>query len=92
MKFHLLSLDESYINCIEIGPHVPVKTVSEIEINGSIGVDKIISKIIFEFTLEDIEEVHKNKKAMIILFNGIDQDMFENVIHCITSKGVWDTI
>ena len=29
---------------------------------------------------------------MNILFNGLDKDMFENVINFTTSKEVWDTI
>ena len=29
---------------------------------------------------------------MDILFNGIDNDMLDNVINCTTSKEVWDTI
>ena len=29
---------------------------------------------------------------MKILFNGLDQDMFENAINYITFKEVWDTI
>lgn len=92
MKLHLLSLDESYVNCIEIGPHVLEKTVSGIEADGSIRADKIVPKAVSEFTLEDIEKVHMDKKAMNILFNVIDQDMFENVINYNTSKKVWDNI
>ena len=26
------------------------------------------------------------------MFNGLDKDMFDNVINCTTSKEVWDTI
>ena len=36
--------------------------------------------------------MHKDKKAMNILFIGLDKDMFGNVINCTTSKEVWDTI
>ncbi|KAL8093464.1 hypothetical protein AgCh_035369 [Apium graveolens] len=45
-----------------------------------------------EWTDEDIEEVHKDKKAMNILFNGLDQDMFDNVINSQTAKEIWDTV
>lgn len=58
-----------------------MKTVAKIEANESIGADKIVSKVISEFTLEDIEEVYKNKKDVKILFHGLDRDMFENVIN-----------
>ncbi|KAL8118058.1 hypothetical protein AgCh_015817 [Apium graveolens] len=34
----------------------------------------------------------KDKKAMNILFNGVDADMFDNIINCKTAKEVWDTI
>ena len=29
---------------------------------------------------------------MNILFNGLDKEIFDNVINCTTSKEVWDTI
>ncbi|KAL8118821.1 hypothetical protein AgCh_016352 [Apium graveolens] len=40
----------------------------------------------------DKEQVQKDKKAMNILFNGVDSDMFDNIIKCKTAKDVWDTI
>ncbi|KAL8157708.1 hypothetical protein AgCh_002420 [Apium graveolens] len=45
-----------------------------------------------EWTVADIEEVHKDKKAMNILFNGLDQDMFDNVINSKTAKEIWDNV
>ena len=36
--------------------------------------------------------MHKDKKAMNTLFNGLDNDMVDNVINCTTSKEVWDTV
>ena len=36
--------------------------------------------------------MHKYKKAMNIQFNGLDKNMFDNVINCTTSKKVWDTV
>ena len=36
--------------------------------------------------------MHKDKKAMNILFNVLDKDMFDNVINCTISKEVWDTV
>ncbi|KAL8088634.1 hypothetical protein AgCh_038421 [Apium graveolens] len=47
---------------------------------------------ILEVSIEDIEEIRKDKKAMNILFNGLDQDMFDNVINSQTAKEVWDTV
>ncbi|XP_063942761.1 uncharacterized protein LOC135150404 [Daucus carota subsp. sativus] len=35
MRLHLLSLDPSYINCIEKGPHVPVKINTALILDGS---------------------------------------------------------
>ena len=52
----------------------------------------IVVKPISEYSPEDIEEVHKDKKTMNILFNGLDTNMFDNVINCTTAKEVWDTI
>ena len=92
MHLHLLSLDALYVRCIEKGPHVPIKLVTGINLDGTIAADKFIPKVASEFTKEDEKEVHKDKKAMNILFNGLDKDMFDNVINCTTSKEVCDTI
>lgn len=54
--------------------------------------ESYIPKPVAEYFPEDIEEVHKDKKTMNILFNGLDKDLFDNVINCTTSKEVWDTI
>ena len=92
MRMHLLSLDPSYINCIEKGPHVPVKINTALRLDGSEAEDVEVPKNPSEFTEEDENEVHKDNKAMNILFNGIDDDMFDSVINCPTAKEVWDTI
>ena len=92
MHLHLLSLDTSYVQCIEKGPHVPMKIVTSVNADGTMAPDKFVPKTSSEFTEEDEKEVHKDKKAMNILFNGLDKDMFDNVINCTTSKEVWDTI
>ena len=54
--------------------------------------DKFVPKSFSEFTEEDEKEVHKDKKAMNILFNGLDKNMFDNVINCTTFKEIRDTI
>ncbi|XP_063949970.1 uncharacterized protein LOC135152795 [Daucus carota subsp. sativus] len=92
MRMHLLSLDPSYINCIEKGPHVPVKINTALRLDGSEREDVEVPKNRSEFTEEDEKEVQKDNKAMNILFNGIDDDMFDSVINCPTAKEVWDTI
>ena len=61
-------------------------------LDGSEGEDIEVPKNPSEFTEEDEKEVHKDKKAMNLLFNGIDDDMFDSVINCPTAKEVWDTI
>ena len=86
MHLHLLSQDESYINCIENGPHVPHKVATVA--SGTVVVGQSIPKPKAEWTPEDIEEVHKDKKAMNILFNGLDKDMFDNIINSNTTKEV----
>ena len=45
-----------------------------------------------EWSDPDTEQLWKDKKAMNILFNGVDGDMFDNIINCKTAKDVWDTI
>ncbi|XP_063942882.1 uncharacterized protein LOC135150486 [Daucus carota subsp. sativus] len=92
MRMHLLSLDPSYINCIEKGPHVPVKINTALRLSGSEAEDVEVPKNPSKFTEEDEKEVHKDNKAMNILFNGIDDDMFDCVINCPTAKEAWDTI
>ena len=92
MHLHLMSIDESYVNCIEKGPHVPKKVCTGIGADGEDMVGKMIPKLVHEYSSEDTEEVHKDKNTMKILFNGLDQDMFDSVISCSTSKEVRDTI
>ena len=45
-----------------------------------------------EWSGPDREQVQKDKKAMNILFNGVDSGMFDNIINCKTAIEVWDTI
>ena len=91
IHLHLMSLDEGYVNCIEKGLHVPRKATTGVGQDGETTTRTVV-KPPSEWTLEDTEEVHKDKKTMNILFNGLDQDMFNNVINCTTSKEMWDTI
>ena len=72
MHLHLLSQDKSYVQCIEKGPHVPMKIVTGVNVDGTMTPDKFIPKTPVEFTEENGEEVHKDKMAMNILFNGLD--------------------
>ena len=92
MMMHLLSLDASYINCIEKGPHVPLKINTVVRLDGSEAEDFEVPKSVSEFTKEDEKEVHNDNKAMNILFNGIDVEMFDSVINCTIVKEVWDTV
>ena len=66
--------------------------VSGINPYGTIASNKFVPKAASEYTEEDEKEVYKDKKAMNILFNGFDKDMFDNVITCTTSKKVWDIV
>ena len=92
MYLHLLSIDERYANCIEKGPHASMKVYTGTRADGEDIVGKMIPKPIHKYSPEDTEEVHKDKKTINILFNGLDQDMFDSVISCSTFKEVWDTI
>ena len=82
VKMHLLLLskDEAYVDCIEKGPHVPMRAAK--------GNEPSVPKPRAEWSDPDIEQVHKDKKAMNILFNGVDGDMFDNIINCKTAKDV----
>ena len=52
VKMHLLllSLDDSYVRCIEKGPHVPIKLVTGINPDETIAVDKFVPKVASEYT------------------------------------------
>ncbi|KAL8120221.1 hypothetical protein AgCh_017385 [Apium graveolens] len=84
MYLHLLSQDEAYVDCMERGPHVPIRAAT--------GNEPSVLKPRHEWSDPDIEQVKKEKKAMNILFNGVDGDMFDNIINCKITKEVWDTI
>ncbi|KAL8154698.1 hypothetical protein AgCh_000156 [Apium graveolens] len=84
MHLYLLSQDEAYVDCIERGPYVPMRAAT--------GNEPSVPKPRHEWSDPDIEQVGKDKKAMNILFNGVDGDMFDNIINCKTAKEVWDTI
>ena len=75
VKMHLLLLsqDEAYVNCIEKDPHVPMRAAT--------GNEPSVPKPRHEWSDPDIEQVRKDKKAMNILFNGVDGDMFDNIIN-----------
>ena len=50
MHLHLLSINASYVRCIEKGPHVPMKLVTGINLYGTIVDDKFIPKVASGFT------------------------------------------
>ena len=56
------------MQCIEKGPHVPMKIVTRDNADGTMAPDKFVPKNSSEFTEEDEKEVHKDKKVMNILF------------------------
>ncbi|KAK1369380.1 hypothetical protein POM88_035472 [Heracleum sosnowskyi] len=91
MRLHLMFMDEGYVECIDHGPHVPMKPNTSIA-QAPAGAPSTIPKLPSEWTPEDNITVHKDKKAMNILFNSLDSDMFDNVINCSTAKEIWDTV
>lgn len=82
MRIHFLSLDTSHINYVKKKrSKCPVKINTTVKLDGNEFEDEEVTKNIFEFTEEDEKEGHKDKKVMNILFNGIDADMFDNIIN-----------
>ncbi|KAL8119326.1 hypothetical protein AgCh_016737 [Apium graveolens] len=73
MHLHILSQDVAYVDCIERGPHVPMRAAT--------GNEPSVPKPRHEWSDPDIEQVRKDQKAMNILFNGVDGDMFDNIIN-----------
>ncbi|KAL8109063.1 hypothetical protein AgCh_025236 [Apium graveolens] len=61
-------------------------------IGAATGNEQSIPKPRAEWSDPHIEQVHKDKKTMNILFNGVDGDMFDNIINYKTAKDVWDII
>ena len=39
-----------------------------------------------------LKKFTRTRKPRNILFNGLDQDMFDNVINSQTAKEIWDTV
>ncbi|KAL8100273.1 hypothetical protein AgCh_032501 [Apium graveolens] len=78
MHLHLLSQDDAYVDCIKRSLHVPMRAAT--------GNEPSVPKPRHEWSNPDIEQVRKDKKAMNILFNGVDGDMFDNIINCKTAK------
>ena len=62
-----------------------MKIFKGVNADGSMTPDKFVPKTSSKFTGEDEKEVHKDKKTMNILFNGLDKDMFDNIINYTTS-------
>ena len=65
MHLHLLSIDESYVNRIEKGPHVPMKVCTSMGADGEDMVGKMVPKPIHEYSQEDTEEVHKDRNSAL---------------------------
>lgn len=91
-KCILLAIDADCVKCIEKGSHTPMKIVAGVTSNGITGPKKSIPKALSEYTEEDERKVHKEKKTINIMFNGLDKNTFDNVINCTTFKQGWDTI
>ena len=53
MHMHLLSLDASYVRCIDKDPHIPINLIIGISLDGTIAVDKFVPKVASEYTEED---------------------------------------
>ena len=56
MHLHLLSMDESFVDCIKRGPHIPMRVASRIGLPDD-APDVEIPKPRSEWTLEDIAEI-----------------------------------
>ena len=69
-----------------------MKMVTGVNGNGIMAPDKFVPKTHVELLKKMKRKYTKMKKAMNILFNGLDKDISKNVINYTTSKEVWDTI
>ncbi|KAL8155337.1 hypothetical protein AgCh_000644 [Apium graveolens] len=81
-----------FLFCVE-GLSFTLKDATENEtVNALLANYEFMSGQAINYQKSDIEQVQKNKKAMNILFNGVDGDMFDNIINCKSAKDVWDTV
>ncbi|KAL8118997.1 hypothetical protein AgCh_016477 [Apium graveolens] len=87
MRLHLISQDEGFVRCIDNGPHVSMVTITGlVTANKTISADIMVVRHPFDYQPEYLEEVNKDKRAMNILFNGINSEMFECVMNSPTAK------
>ena len=62
MRMHLFSIDTSYKNCIEKGPHILVKINTSVKLDGNESEDEEVPKNISEFTEEDERRCTRTRK------------------------------
>ena len=55
-----MALDEGYVNCIEKGHHVPMKSRISVGAEDDGNVGKTFHKHVNEYSVEDMEDVHKD--------------------------------
>ena len=60
MRLNLMALDEGYVNCIEKGHHVPMKSRISVGAEDDGNVGKTFHKHVNEYSVEDMEDVHKD--------------------------------
>lgn len=59
----MLSLDVSYVHCIEKGPHVRMKIIIGVNLDATQATYKLVPKSIAEYIDEDEKKVHEDKKS-----------------------------
>lgn len=83
-KIYLDAIDENMFETIIKGPHIPRRAESP---TYTILVDIPKSDLIED----DKKKAVVDKKTKNILFQALDEDLFEHVVHCKSAKEVWDS-
>ncbi|KAL8115729.1 hypothetical protein AgCh_022286 [Apium graveolens] len=88
MAMFLEATDPEYLDRINEGPHKPTK----LSVVVADQLTKAIPKEKSEYTAEDISSIAKDAKVRHLLHSAIDNVMSNRVIHCKTSKEIWDAL
>ena len=81
------AIDDDLFETMLNGPFIPMKLALSTE-----DPSKLVAKKRDEWTDNEKKVVQRDKRAKNILFQSLDDDLFENVVNCKTAQEVWQTL
>ena len=87
MQAYMDSIDEDLFETVLNGPYIPTKLAPTTDEPNRVQV-----KVKEEWTDSEKKAVQLDKKAKNILFQSLEDDLFENVVNCKTAKEVWEAL